>query len=100
MERMAEASPRLKARIAGVFYLLTFVTGISALIFADGRLAANLLAGVCYLAVTVLFYDLFKPVNESLSLLAAITGLMGCVMGALGSLHLSPIQINPLVLFG
>jgi len=27
MERIAEASPRFKARIAGVFYLLTFLTG-------------------------------------------------------------------------
>ena len=30
LERMAEASPRIKARIAGVFYLLSFVTGIFA----------------------------------------------------------------------
>jgi hypothetical protein len=29
MERIAEASPRLKARIAGVFYLLTILKQIS-----------------------------------------------------------------------
>jgi hypothetical protein len=27
MERIAEASPRFKARIAGLFYLLVFLTG-------------------------------------------------------------------------
>jgi hypothetical protein len=29
LERMAEASPHFQAEIAGVFYLLTFVTGNS-----------------------------------------------------------------------
>ncbi len=52
MERIAEASPRFKAWIDGVFYLLTRLTGIFAL-FVRGRLivhndaaatAANLLA--------------------------------------------------------
>ena len=38
LERMAEASPRFKARIAGVFYLLTFVMGIFALMSVNGRL--------------------------------------------------------------
>jgi hypothetical protein len=28
MERIAEASPRFKATIAGLFYLLTFLTGV------------------------------------------------------------------------
>jgi hypothetical protein len=32
MEWIAEASPRYKARIAGVFYLLTFLTGGFALV--------------------------------------------------------------------
>jgi hypothetical protein len=32
MERIAEASPRLKARITGAFYLFTLLTGI----FAQG----------------------------------------------------------------
>jgi hypothetical protein len=46
-----------KARIAGVFYLLTFIGGGLALV-ARGKvgLVAGLLAGVCYLAVTLLFY--------------------------------------------
>ncbi len=78
MRRTAEASPRFKARIAGVFYLLNILTGALAL-FAHGvlGLAANLIAATCYIAVTLLFYDIFKPVNRSLSLLAAFFSLVG-----------------------
>jgi len=96
-KRIAEASPRLKARIAGVFYLITFLTAGAAL---RGRLAANLIAIACYIAVTLLFYDLFKPVNRSLSLLAAFFSLVGCAIGALSAFHLAPFHINPLVFFG
>lgn len=39
-QRTAEASPRLKARIAGLFYLLVFLTG-GFEIFAGGGLVAN-----------------------------------------------------------
>jgi hypothetical protein len=101
MERMAEASPRLKARIAGVFYLLTFLTGGVAL-FLRGRLgfAAGLIAGACYIAVTLLFYYIFKPVNRNLSLLAAVISLAGCAMGPLNTFHLLPFHINSLVFFG
>ncbi len=100
MERFAEASPRLKARIAGVFYLLTFLTGILALVSVNRRLVVNLIATVCYVAVTLLFYDLFKPVNRSLSLLAAFFSLVGCVYGTLSIFHLAPFHINNLVFFG
>jgi MFS family permease len=101
MKRIAEASPRLKARIAGVFYLLTFLTGGVALL-VRGRLGftAGLIAGACYIAVTALFYHLFKPVNRSLSLLAACVSLVGCAIGPL-SLFISPLShISPLVFFG
>ena len=39
-ERPAELSPRFKARVAGVFYLSTILTGVLSLV-VDGRL------GVC-----------------------------------------------------
>ena len=83
MERIA-ASPRLKAKIAGIFYLLTFLTGGAAL-FVRGRLgfAAGLIAGACYIAVTLLFYYIFKPVNRRLSLLAASFSLVGIAIGPL-----------------
>jgi hypothetical protein len=100
-ERIAEGSPCLKARVAGVFYLLNILTGAFAL-FAGGRLgvAANLIVAVCYIAVTLLFYDIFEPVNRGLSLLAAFFGLVGCTLGALGAFHLAPLHINNLVFFG
>ncbi len=100
-ERIAEASPRFKARIAGVFYLLTFLTGGFAL-FVRGRLgfAADLTSTASYIAVTLLFYDLFKPVSRSLSLLAAFFSLVGCAMGVLNLFHLAPFRISPLVFFG
>jgi len=50
--------------------------------------------------VTLLFYDLFKPVNRSLSLLAAFFSLVGCAIGALSPFHLAPSHINSLVFFG
>jgi Domain of unknown function (DUF4386) len=41
MERIAETSPRLKARITGVFYLLAMLTGIFAQGFASGSLVVD-----------------------------------------------------------
>lgn len=104
---VAEASPQRSARIAGVFYLLTILTGAFAA-FASGRLfvysnAFSLVATACYIVVTVLFYSLFKPVDTSLSLIAAVFSLVGCLLGAFNVFHLipSPISsVNPLVLFG
>jgi hypothetical protein len=99
MKWISEASPRLKARIAGACYLVTFVTGVLALVLVRGRLAVNLVATVFYLAVTLLFYDLFKPVSRSLSFLAAIFSLAGCAVGVLAAFQV-PFPVNPLVFFG
>ena len=100
MDPSAGRSPRLRARVAGVFYLLTFVTGVLSMVSANGKRVANLIATVCYIAVTVLFYDLFKPVNRSLSLVAAIVSLAGCVFGTLSIFHLAPFPMSNLVFFG
>src|SRR5437870_5126078 len=102
MGRIAEASPRFKARMAGVFYLLNILTGALAL-FVSGRsgFAAILIATSCYVVVTLLFYDIFKPVDRSLSLIAALFSLVGCAVGALSLFHLAPSHIpNSLVFFG
>jgi hypothetical protein len=101
VERMTEASPRSKARIAGVFYLLSFVTGTVALL-ARGSwgLAAVVMAVACYIGVTLLFYEIFRPVNKGVSLLAAVVSLLGCAIEPLGLLHSALSGISPLVFFG
>jgi hypothetical protein len=55
--------------------------------------AASLLVVVCYLPVPVLFYKLFKPVNDTLSLTAAFSGLTGCAIQAFACLF----RIAPLI---
>ena len=89
-----------KARIAGVFYLVTFVAGSLSLILPGSGLAANLIATGAYLGVTGLFYQIFKPVNARLSLLAALFSLAGIIVGFLTSLKIATIPVNPLGFFG
>jgi hypothetical protein len=102
IQRIEAVSPVLKARIAGAFYLLSIITGIVGATLPDGpiSLAANLAGNTCYVAVTLILYDLLKPVNAKLSLLAAAFSLIGCVLGFLGFLHLPKPPINELVFFG
>jgi hypothetical protein len=77
MKRIAEVSARFKARMAGVLFSLLVLTAGFTEFFARGKLslAADLAAGFievsCMIAVTLLLYDIFKPVDRRLSLLAA-----------------------------
>ena len=116
-DRIADASPRSKARTAGLFWLMTTLAGGFAMV-VGGRfvvpgdaaataasilahetlfrlgVAANLIAGACYVAATLLVYELLKPVNKSLSLLAAFFSLLGCAIGAVSDLfHLAPLVV-------
>src|SRR5437763_12843833 len=115
-----EASPRLKARITGVFYLLSMLGGICAQGFVSQRLvvdgdaaatATNILTHkslfqwgftvyliemACQIVITALFYELLKPVSRSVSLLAAFLGLAGCVIKTVSRLF----YITPLVVLG
>ena len=58
-----------------------------------GGFAFDLVANVIYLALTALFYEFFRPVNRSASLVAAFCGLAGCTVQVMGEL----LRIAPLV---
>ena len=103
MEQVREVW-RPRARMTGALYLLYFLTTILGMLlvsrgFAVSGNAINDFSTVCYLVVTFLFYVLFKPVSGSLSLLAALFSLGGCVDMSLGLLHLDS-SVNPLLFFG
>lgn len=114
--RMTEASPRLKARIAGGLYLIIIAAGIFAYGFVRGTLvvpgdaaatAHNILAHVllyrlgfaagiillpCNIPLALIFYDLFRPVNRSLSLLVAFFILVGTAIESVNLLnHVAPL---------
>jgi hypothetical protein len=97
--------PRTKARTTGVVYLLYFLTAVFAEAFVgrDRILvfdAVNLIASAFYIAVTLLFYYMFRPVNRNLSLLAAIVSLVGCANDVLSVFNLAPYKISSLAFFG
>ena len=117
-DRLGEASPRLKARMAGAFQLLEALTAAFGQVIVLDRLvvagnaaatAANILGherlfwlgyassliGVAFhIAWALLMYVLLKPVNRTLSLLAAFVILVGCAMQALTSFfYLAPLVI-------
>jgi len=83
MRMLADWSPRNVARVAGVLYLLNFITGVAAMQLisrgAQGQgHAVNLVAAVLYTGVTVLLCYLFWPVSPVVSVIAAIASLLGC----------------------
>ena len=118
-EHMADSSPRPGARLTGAVYLAYFLTAICAGLLMKGLvvsgdaaatahnlraheplfragMAVGLVATALYIAVTALFYELFKPVSRSLSLLAAFFSLLGCAVQAGGNLFL----LAPLIVLG
>jgi hypothetical protein len=117
-ERIAEASPRFKARMAGVSYLLGSLTSVFGQMVVLGMLvvsasatatAANILSHESlfrlgfvsspmtvpfHLVWAVLFHGLFRPVNRSVSLLAGFVMLMACTMWAFSSLlYIAPLLV-------
>ncbi len=94
-------SPQTRARTAGAFWLMVFVAGSLSLALSNSSpafSAVNTVATLCYIVVTLLLYQLLKPVNKSISLVAASFGLAGC---AVSLLHISKtIHIPDLVFFG
>ena len=101
----SETSPHSRARIAGIVYLLYFVTAISGELLAHHALAAygnalNFFPNVVYAALAVLLYFLLAPVSKGISLLAACCGFAGCVIASLGIFHFISARANPLYFFG
>lgn len=86
MERIQGVSPRFVARAAGGFYVLSVATAVFAEFFAPGKLgdfAAIVVPISCQVAVTLLVYVLFQPVNRRLCLLAVLLNLVGLGFEAL-----------------
>ena len=113
----AEASPRRTARTAGLFELLEALTSGFGQVIVPGMLvvagsaastAANILShrllfelsivaalvGVaCHIVWTLLFYELFKPVNRSLTLAAVFFSLVAIATQAFSLVF----QLAPLI---
>src|SRR6266436_2125566 len=106
-----EPSPLFGARMAGALWLTVILVSIVAVIGGisldvhgdQGTMAANALASaskirlafvlfffgkICYLGVTVLLYELLKPVNKSVALFGAFCGLAGLLSGGTGHINL------------
>jgi hypothetical protein len=98
MQRIAKLSPRFRARMAGVLYLLSVVTAACTELFLRGRLnvAGGLVANAGMAAVTLILYTIFKPVNRRLALLAAFFNFVGLTFEAL---RLNPRGVNVALVF-
>jgi|SRR5271166_6979800 len=85
IKRFAEGPPRFKARMAGALNVFSLLTAGLTEIFVRGRLnyVGGYIAISSMVVVTLLLYDIFKPVNRSLSLLAAFFSLVGLTFEAL-----------------
>jgi hypothetical protein len=90
--------------MTGAVYLLYFLTAISGALIGRhlpvyGK-AITVFSMVCYAVLAVLLYYLFRPVNRSLSMLAAFLSLAGCVVATLGLFQIASRYVNPLLFFG
>jgi hypothetical protein len=117
---IAETSPSTRARILAALYLFVIIGGITAQALIADRLvvsndaattAANIIANkslyrlgytifmlemVAQVAVSVMFYDLLKPVNHSVARISMIIGLTGCGIKTMARLF----YYAPLILLG
>ena len=120
MERIAAASPRDLARIAGGLYLIIIVGGFFAIGFVPAAiivpgdaaatahnilmhellyrlgLAVHIIILMCNIPLAVIFYDLFKVVSRRLSLLVVFFTLVGTAVEGANVLN----QFAPLMLLG
>jgi hypothetical protein len=120
MKQMTKTSPKALGRITGACYLAIFVAGyiFMVLIPSTGLLNNNDAAAIDYivshqtafwvgypffllvvvfrLIVMLLFYELFKPVNKSINLLAVYFNIVATTMQAITGIFL----LTPLLLGG
>jgi len=82
---IAVASPRIKARVAGLLYLLIFIAAPSGAATATPAKMTITLA--CDIGVAIILCNLLKPVSKSLSLLAASFRLIFVAAMAVNSLN-------------
>jgi hypothetical protein len=113
--RMAGASPRFQARMAGLVAWITTTGGFAAIVVANlvvysdaAATAHNILThetlfrlavvgdtiAVLYIVYTLLLYNLFSAVNRSLALLAALFSFVGIAVG----MFLPLFEIAPLII--
>ena len=108
---------QIKARLAGALWLAVIVTNMIAYMIATRLVSENdatatarniianetlyragfafeLLSGLCYIGVTVLMYELVKPVNKTLAVVSAFFGGCGVAIG--GGMLLA--RMGPIVL--
>ncbi len=102
---MPASSRRPRGRLTGVVYLMFFLTAIASQLLTSRNLAfagtaVNLISIGFYLALMVLFYGMFKPVNRRISLLAALFNLAGCIVMTVGLIYPTLLPISPLWFFG
>ena len=68
LERIADASSHRRRKFVAIYYLLTILTGALLLLFhGTAAFMTDLIASLCYIGVTAVFYELSKPVSEKLS---------------------------------
>jgi hypothetical protein len=116
MDRTTQMSPRLQARVGGFLYLVIMAAGFFAEGYVRGSLivsgnaaatAHNILASealyrlggaaefvtlFCDITVALILYNLLKPVNQSLALLAAFFRLVfTAVYATLSLAHFAPL---------
>lgn len=116
----AEASPSTRGRVLAALYLFVIIAGIIAqAVISDGLVVGNdavttaanirankslyrlgftifMLEMIAQVGVSVMFYDLLKPVNRSVARLSAILGLTGCGIKTMARLF----YYAPLILLG
>lgn len=118
VDRDTAARPRRKARIAGLFYALEGGTSAFGAIYVASKLtvsgnasatatnvlthqpllwwgfAAALVAVVCHIVYTVLFYELLRPVNKTVALVAACVSVVAAaIQGCACVFEIAPLLI-------